>query len=186
MAIKKKLIEEFDKGHGFFSFCKSGRFNFNDLQGKYPLLHLAIKNIYEDYKNRPILYKKDFRGFLNTFDYDNLFVELSKIKNPQKLLDTLQIDKNSAVTAVLQGEEKISAQSKPKWTNRKKIYSEMLDSGAGTSKLNDRQKIFELLHEFYNIRQERNQINHATEVSRKEISDLKNMIESYLDKIEKI
>ena len=61
----------------------------------------------------------------------------------------------------------------------------MLDNGY-IETIFDREKTLEFLKEFYDIRNERNYINHAIDNERKEILEMKKMIENYLNKIEKI
>ena len=82
--------------------------------------------------------------------------------------------------------KKFGPAAEPKWENRASIYLEMLQSGVAQSKLNNQEKMLQLLHGYYEIRRERNQLNHANTSERKEISALEKMIVSYLDEIEKI
>lgn len=94
-----------------------------------------------------------------------------------------RIDKNKAADFVLKNYSEIAEKNLPNWNNRKKIYKEMLDKGVATSKLQNREKIFELLGGYYELRQVRNLINHANTNSEEEISSLKIKIENYLNKL---
>lgn len=83
-------------------------------------------------------------------------------------------------------QEEISDRTeRSKWENRAEQYISMLDNGY-IETIFDREKTLEFLKEFYDIRNERNYINHAIDNERKEIFEMRKMIENYLDKIEKI
>lgn len=62
----------------------------------------------------------------------------------------------------------------------------MLEPGIAKSKITNKEKILEILSGCYEIRRERNQLNHAARAERKEIPALEKMIVEYLDKLEKI
>ena len=71
-----------------------------------------------------------------------------------------------------------------KWLRHQRIYSDMLTNKVALSKLNNRQLALDLLHDFYEIRRKRNEISHAH--CNAEIAELQRMIESYLDRLEKL
>ena len=60
----------------------------------------------------------------------------------------------------------------------------LLSDGTLCSKL-DEEEAIELLHGYYDIRTERNQVNHANSEATKGIGALKDMIDAYLESLER-
>ena len=173
----KKLIDEHYRAHGAFLRCVKGQISLNDFQKKYPLIYNAFHFLYKENPGN-----RKFIEFLRAFSYDKLFLLISNLK-VEKLFQILNIDKTAALNLAM---KKFGPAAEPKWENRASIYLEMLQSGVAQSKLNNQEKMLQLLHGYYEIRRERNQLNHANTSERKEISALEKMIVSYLDEIEKI
>ena len=182
----KKLVKSYEKANNLFTLCKSGVMSSNELKKRFPAVYYALKGIYEDEKNNPT-YKKSFREFLKKFRYENLFSRLSKI-NREKLPKIFRVDEQKAVEFVLKNYSELaeSNQDEPSGDKGRKNYNDMLDNGVATSKLQDREKILDLLGGYYDLRQARNKINHASEHSEQKISSLKIEIENYLNELEKI
>lgn len=173
----KNLVVEHSKGRGAFSLCIKGRLSVNDFKKKYPLLFNAFQFLYKENPG-----KKKFFEFLCLFDYDKFFSVIGSLK-AEPLLKILNIDKIAAINFAM---KKFETAAEPKWENRASIYLEMLQNGVAKSKLNNQEKMLKLLNGYYEIRRERNQLNHANASERKEISALENMIVNYLDELEKI
>ena len=179
----KSLVEEYDKGGNVFKLCKTGRMLPAELKKIYPALYSALHGIYEQVKNNPY-FKKKFAEFLRSFRYNDLFYRLS-ILNDELLQKIFRIDKNKAVGFVLKSASQTTEKHLSGREKREKIYPDMLDNGVAISKLKDRKTILDLLGGYHDLRHERNTINHASEKSDREISELKIKIENYLDKLEK-
>ena len=173
----KNLVIEHSEAYGAFSLVVSNKLPVKDFQKKYPLLYKTLQFLYNENFGRKNLFE-----FIRTFDYDKLFLFMSKLKS-EVLLQALGINKVDAVNVAI---KKFQSAAEPKWENRAEIYNEMLANDIAKSKLADKEKILELLKGYYEIRQERNQLNHANTSERKEIPELEKMIENYLKKIEKI
>ena len=71
-----------------------------------------------------------------------------------------------------------------KWHNRERMYRSMIQNGVLKSDINIETSI-QLLHDYYNIRNQRNKINHANTESNISTNQLKVMIEDYLNKLER-
>lgn len=177
----KNLAAEYDRARNLFRLYKLKKISLNELKKKYPAVYYALHGIFEDAQNNPS-FRKNFGEFLHSFNYDSLFQRLYTMKD-ETLEKIFRIDKNKAADFVLKNYSEIAEKNLPNWENRKKIYKEMLDKGVATSKLQNREKIFELLGGYYELRQARNHINHANTNSEEEISSLKIKIENYLNKL---
>lgn len=172
----KNLIEEHPKGYGAFSLCVKGKLPIDHFKSKYPFMYNAFKFLYDEKPNR-----KKFFEFICTLDYEKFFLTIAELSD-ESLLKLLHINKTLAINLTM---KKIERTNEPKWKNRASIYREMLKNGIAKSKLNNQEKILHLLNGYYEIRRERNNLNHANSNKRKEISELEKMIVTYLDEIEK-
>lgn len=173
----KNLVEEHSKGYGAFAFCVKGKLSINNFKSKYPLLYNAFRFLYNEIA--PV--KKNFFEFICAFNYDKLFSFIYNLRT-ESILKILDIDRIQAINLTI---KKFESTNKQKWKNRESIHLEMLKNGVAKSKLNDQEKIIQLLNGYYEIRRERNNLNHANSNKRKEISELEKMIVAYLDEIEK-
>ncbi len=173
----KNLVDEHSRAYGAFSLCVGSKLSVNEFKKKYPLLFDALQFLY---KERPC--KKKFFEYLRTLDYDKIFAVIADLR-AESLLGILNIDKINALNIVL---KKLEENAAPKWENRAAIYREMLKNGVARSKITNQEEILKLLNGYYEIRQERNRLNHANNIERKEISDLEKMIVDYLNELEKI
>lgn len=176
-GILKNLVAEHSKGYDTFSSCLNNRLFLNAFKNKYPLLYTTFQTLHRERNG-----KKKFFEFFCTFDYDRFFAAIADLKN-ESLLEVLKINRIAALNFVM---KKIEVAHEPKWENRASIYREMLQNGIAKSKFNNPEKVLQLLNGYYEIRRERNQLNHANIAERKEISELEEMIVNYLDEIEKI
>ena len=98
------------------------------------------------------------------------------------MLEFFQISEENIFS---QKEEIFDRAAKSKWENRAAKYIFMLESGLVES-IFDKEKTLKFLKGFYDIRNERNSINHAVKNERAEIFKLRQMIENYLSNLEKI
>ena len=147
-----------------------------NFKSKYPLLYNAFQLLHSE---NPV--KKNLFEFMRTFNYDKLFLFISNLRT-ESLLKILNISKTLAINLTI---KKIERTTEPKWKNRESIYLEMLKNGVAKSTLDNQEKILQLLNGYYEIRRERNNLNHANSNKRKEIDELEKMIVTYLDEIEK-
>ena len=70
------------------------------------------------------------------------------------------------------------------WSNREATYRSMMRDGILCSNV-DAETALDLLHGYYDIRNERNQVNHANSGSTTDIATLEKMINSYLQRLER-
>lgn len=173
------FLREFLKGYDAFRSCCAGKLKVNQFKRDFPYLSKGLKAIFEDLSKKPN-YDKPFLQFMKSLNYDDIPASLSNM--PAKtLLKIFNIDRGQIPR---EKRKAPSDRSRQLWANREKIYAEMLDNKVAQSELDDRQLALDLLHDFYEIRRKRNEINHANGTA--EISQLQHMIESYLDRLEKI
>ena len=176
----KNFLSEYKSAENDFKLYQTGKLKLKIFAEKFPMLHLAWKKIY-DCKVIKNSQQKSFGLFLKEVDYQEIFSLLAKISG-KNLLELFQISEEKILS---QEEENFDRTTKSKWKNRAEKYIFMLESGLVDS-ICDREKTLEILKGFYDIRNERNSINHAVNNERQEILKLRQMIENYLDKIEKI
>ena len=93
------------------------------------------------------------------------------------LLEAFGIDKNKILPREVEKSEK-------KWQNREEQYRLLMSNGTLRSDIAEDAAI-KLLHGYYDIRIERNQVNHANAESTTGIGELSSMIEAYLAELEK-
>ena len=177
----KKFLDEYIDGYTDFKLYAEGKIGHRYFKRKLPLLYKALDIFFGIRKQNPY-YQKTFQQFINKLQYDNIISEICSLPS-DKLLKIFNVDVNKISQ---KKNSEVVDKAERKWSNREQIYNDMLNNDIAVSNLSDRQRTLELLHDFYNLRNERNQINHATGTSEREIGALKNMIENYLDKLEKI
>ena len=175
----KDFLREFLKGYDNFRSCCAGRLKVNQFKRDFPYLSKGLKAIFEDVSKKPN-YDKSFLQFMKSLTYDEIPALLGNM-SAKTLLKIFNIDKGQIPR---EKRKAPSDRSKQLWANREKIYVEMLDNNVARSGLEDRQLALDLLHDFCEIRRKRNEINHAN--GNAEIAELQRMIESYLDRLEKL
>ena len=175
----KDFLREFLKGYDNFRSCCAGRLKVNQFKRDFPHLSKGLQAIFEDVSKKPN-YNKSFLQFMKSLTYDEIPALLGNM-SAKTLLKIFNIDKEQIPR---EKRKAPSDRSKQLWANREKIYIEMLDNNVARSGLEDRQLALDLLHDFYEIRRKRNEINHAN--GNAEIAELQRMIESYLDRLEKL
>lgn len=173
----KKFFAEYRAGRNTFEACRSGKIMVKVFKKKSPALAAALQVIHDD-KKKNIGYHKNFYQFLQSVTYEKIPKSLASFA-AEKLLELFKINRENILP-------KISVErTANKWENREKVYRDMLDKKIINSAL-DEQTALKFLHDYYEIRHERNQVNHANAQASKTISDLKSMIETYLTELEKI
>lgn len=176
----KNFLTEYKEGEKNFQLYQASKLKLKILSEKIPLIYSAWNLIYES-KITKDSQEKSFGLFLKEVDYHEIFSLLTKISG-KNLLKLFQISEENILS---QENEFLDRTSKNKWENRAEKYIFMMDNELVDS-IYDKEKTLEILHDFYDIRNERNSMNHAVDNKRKEIFKLRQMIENYLDKIEKI
>ena len=171
--------KEYGAGEIPFALFKRGRLREKDFQKKFPLLAAALKMIHDERKKN-LDYRKNFNQFLQTVDYEKI-PRIIANSPAEKIFKLFKIDR----TKIPKNGIELLDKAEIKWENREKIYREMFDKKIIRSEF-DNDTVLNFLRGYYNIRNERNQINHANANASKNISDLKSMIESFLDELEKI
>ena len=179
-GMLKNVLSEYKSAENDFKLYQSNKLKLKNLAEKYPQLYSAWQIIYDKQiiKNA---WRKSFGVFLKDVDYHEIFSLLPKLSG-EDLLKFFQIAKENILS---QEDENIDRSAKSKWQNRAERYISMLDDGLVGS-IYDKEKTLEFLKGFYDIRTERNNINHAVENNRQEILKLRQMIEKYLDDIERV
>lgn len=173
----KKFFIEYSTGKNTFDACCSGKIMVKIFKKRLPTLTAALQVIYDD-KKKNIGYHKNFYQFLQGVNYEKVPKTLASFTS-EKLLELFKINREKILP-------NISVEKNPsKWENREKVYREMFDKKIISSAL-DEETAMKFLRDYYEIRRERNQVNHANAQASKKISDLKAMIESYLAALEKI
>lgn len=173
----KKFFAQYRTGRNTFEACRAGKIMVKVFKQKLPALAAALQVIHDD-KKKNIGYHKNFYQFLQSVNYEKIPKTLASFAS-EKLLELFKINRENILP-------KISVErTVAKWENREKVYREMFDKKIIDSAL-DEQTALKFLHDYYEIRRERNQVNHANAQATKKISDLKNMIETYLTELEKI
>lgn len=174
------FLSEYNAGKTDFKLYQASKLKLKTFSEKFPMLHSAWKIIYDKniVKNSR---QKSFGLFLKEIDYEEIFSLLAKLSG-KNLLEFFQISEENIFS---QKEEIFDRAAKSKWENRAAKYIFMLESGLVES-IFDKEKTLKFLKGFYDIRNERNSINHAVKNERAEIFKLRQMIENYLSNLEKI
>ena len=176
----KNFVAEYPRAHMAFNNVKSGKMKVADFQKQYSSMSKLLHAAYEERKKVPT-FKQSFGLFCRAFNYDNLFAMLSYFPS-EKLIDLFDIDR-SRFDVPEQAREPIE-RSDRKWSNREEMYRALMSDGTLCSDL-DEEAAIELLHGYYDIRNERNQVNHANSEATKDIGALKDMIDAYLESLER-
>ena len=181
----KKFAAEYQRARPAFFDLKSGRMKLSEFKRAYPLMTRLFQTIYDERKNA-LMFNKPFVNFCRTLNYENVFVMLSNLPS-ERLIELFDIDAEKILSASLEDVEKKQLerkQSERKWANREEMYRALMREGMLCSDI-DAEEAIELLHGYYDIRNERNRVNHANSEATKEIGALKKMIDAYLEKLER-
>ena len=153
-----------------FRLCQRYRDKVAAFEKNFPTLAAALHVCCDEQK-------KNFYGFLRFVDYEKLPSRLSNLP-ADKLLELFKIDRDK----ILRKNSEPAGKSESKWANREKIYLDMFDKEIVRTEF-DEPTAMKFLRGFFDIREERNQINHANAQASKKISELRPMIETYLDEL---
>ena len=175
----KTFFDEYAAGEISFDLCRRGKIKVNALKNNLPCFSNALQIIYDERKKSPA-YNKNFYQFLQTIYYEKIPKLVANLPN-EKLLELFKIDRDNIPTQAIELPDK----SDSKWENREKTYRELFEKKLIGSAFNEVTAL-KFLHDYYEIRRERNQVNHANAQATKKIPDLKLMIENYLTALEKL
>ncbi|MBQ9479280.1 MAG: hypothetical protein IJU71_06980, partial [Selenomonadaceae bacterium] len=176
----KQFADEYARARAAFNNYKAGRLKLDELKSRYPMLHRALKAIH-DFRNRNLIIRKEFSSTVRTLDYDKLMLSLESLPSDE-LLELFEIDASAIKEATV--DKKTIEKAERRWSNREATYRAMMRDGVLCSNV-DAETALDLLHGYYDIRNERNQVNHANSGSTTDIATLEKMINSYLQRLER-
>ena len=174
----KKFVAEHQRGRLAFNIFKAGRLKFSEFRKAYPLMTVLLQAIYDERKKSPT-FDKSFASFCRTFDCNNIFLTVSNFPS-KRLIDLFDIDTEKIFLV----DDKTSERAERKWENREDMYRALMRDGTLCSDI-DEERAIELLHGYYDIRNERNRVNHANSEATKDIGALEKMIDAYLKELER-
>lgn len=175
----KNFFDEYAKAKTPYALCRKGGIKVAVLKNTVPNFFNALQAIFNERK-KTLTYSKNFYQFIQTIDHEKIPQFVANLP-AAKLFELFKIDRNNIPTQETESADK----SESKWENREKIYRELFDKKLIGSAFN-RATALKFLHDYYEIRRERNQVNHANAHATKKISDLKLMIENYLTALENL
>lgn len=175
----KKFLSEYGASKIDFERCRNRNLSVATFKQKFPFLVDIIQAIYDERK-KDLGYRKNFYQFIRTLDYGKIPSMLANFP-AEKLFELLKIDIENIPSEEIESAEK----SESKWENREQVYRDMFEKKIICSDF-DKETALKFLHDYYELRRERNQVNHANTQASKTISELKLMIENYLDKLDNI
>lgn len=178
-AELKNFFDEYNAAEIPYALCRRGGIKVAVLKNRFPNFFNALQVLFDKRKRNPT-YSKNFYQFMRTLDHEKIPQLIADLSNA-KLLELFKIDRNKIPTQETEPAEK----SESKWENREKTYRELFDKKLIGSAF-DEATALKFLHDYYEIRRERNQVNHANAHATKKIPDLKLMIEKYLDALENL
>ena len=172
------FVDEYSRGKKIFIKVKCNNINIDSFKSQFPMTVQALQAIYNDRK-RTTTINKSFATFVRNVNCDRLPIFISQLPNTV-LIKLFEIDKNN----ILLQRSGAGERSERKWRTREGTYRQLLKNGTLRSDIAEDAAI-KLLHGYYDIRTERNQVNHATAESTTGIGELSSMIEAYLAELEK-
>jgi len=172
----KEFFVEYETSKYRFELCQRNKIKFVDFKKRSPRVAAVLQAIYDERKAH-----KKFYEFLRMMNYEMILQTITTFSNA-KLLEMFKIELNALPVAKIKSPVD---KSESKWENREKIYRELFSKKIITTAF-DEETALKFLKDYYEIRRERNQVNHANAQATKTISDLKPMIENYLTALEKI
>lgn len=172
----RKFFDEYNRSNDLFERCKCRAVKVKDFKQSCPTLVTALQAIY-DKQLTNIKYKKNFYEFLLTIDFAKIPILVSKFPN-EKILELFKIDRDKIQAF------KLTVKPESKWDMRAKAYRQMFAMKLINLRP-DLETALEILRGYHELRDERNQINHANAQASKTVSELKPMIEKYLTALER-
>lgn len=141
-------------------------------------------NQIDERKQNTPAFRKNFGSFMRTIEYDRIALSVANFSG-ERLLSLFEIDESSIASSASEERERPREESpEKKWANRAEQYRMLMSNGTLCSDL-DEAEALELLHGYYDLRNERNPVNHANSEATKGIEALKGMIEEYLARLER-
>lgn len=174
----QKCAEEYHRADTAFYRLKAGKLQLAEFQKSYPFVSKLLRAIYDERRTAPT-FNKSFELFCRTFRYEDLFSTLAHFSSEQ-LTDLFEIDTDKMFLV----DDKMIERAERKWKNREEMYRALMRDGILCSDI-DEERAIELLHGYYDIRNERNRVNHANSEATKDIASLEKMIDAYLKELER-
>lgn len=171
----KNFLDEFVDSEISFELCKHGKIPVNAFRKNFPVITDVLQTIYDERKKSPT-YKKNFYQFLQTVSHTLIPKFVANFSN-KKILELFETECDEATKKISTDDEKSD--------NREREYRRMFDAKIIRLKP-DIETALKILRGYHEIRRERNQVNHANAQASKTISELKIMIENYLDDLENL
>ncbi|OBZ32251.1 TM1812 family CRISPR-associated protein [Megasphaera sp. DISK 18] len=173
----KPLLDELQIAPRVLRAIKNGRLKLRSMKKRYPKTYAIIRFMYLQDKKAPTFNLKESEYFKRR-DIDKIYHYLEKA--PYELLKILvPFDVESSAE-----EKKITVSAKPtvdgiylsdeNWNKRQYQYLKMLDCGFVQCR-QPAEEALEVLHDYYKLRSERNNINHANNgdtLSTQEVKEL--------------
>ena len=159
-----------------FNRCTRGEVKVKLFRERFPTLAAVLQAIYDE-RRSDSTYRKNFYELMKTID----FVKISRLVakfHAEKVLELFKIDRDQIQAF------KLTAEPESKWAVRAKAYRKMFDMNL-VSLRPDFETALEILRGYHELRDERNQINHANATASKTVADSKPMIENYLAALER-
>lgn len=147
----------------YYAFSKWEGITIRRLEKQYPIFAAVIQVICDHWHWQ-----------LDMIKYNEIPKRVAGLPKP-KLLELFEI----------KDEQASESEEDKKLNNRLKEYRRMFDEKIICSKL-DEEEALSFLEGYYKLRQERNNANHASTKASTPVSDIKDMIDKYLSKLEKI
>lgn len=142
----------------------------NNFSNTYKSLYKALNKIYKKYAQNNN-YKKTFASFITGMDYQKIQKEISELSHSD-FWDLLEIEEPKPI---LRGSDK--------WNNRCIDYMKMMEDNILCSKCASPMEMMEFLHDYHEIKEIRNTINHASKEDKYDIKKISNKISMYLDEL---
>lgn len=175
----KKFFDEYAATEIPFKRCCNGEIKIGVLRNKVPVFLAAVQAVYDD-SSRYTAYKPKFQEFLKSLDYGQIPKRVANLPE-EKLFELFKINRNALPQQEIEPFEK----SDTNWKNREQVYRRMFRQRLIDTAFNESTAL-KFLHDYYEIRRERNQVNHANAHATKKIPELKSMIDSCLDALDKL
>ena len=171
----KTFFDEYAAARQTFERCRHKEASVNVFKKNFPTIVAILQLIFDERKTNPS-YKRNFYGFLQTVPYAQIPTLMINFSN-ETLAELFKINlEQNTVPAV---------KSENQWERREAEYRELLRQKLIRLRP-DTETALKFLKGYYEIRHERNQVNHAATNSTKTIHDLRKMIDDYLTALEKI
>ncbi len=166
----KNFWDEYESGRRAFESCKRQGAVIPKFKEKFPKLAAVLQMLFDNQKSKPTC-KGNFRAFLQKLDYNKI---PNDVASPQM--------SNKKICELFKSEVEQPApeeKSENKWEKREQDYRKLFDAKI-IDLQPDAETALKYLNYYFDIRRERNQINHAAQHSTKSIEELSTLINACL------